>query len=60
MPEAKIGFFTDAGGGYYLSRLNDHLGMYFALTSATASGKDLVRIGVATHYVPTDRLVPLE
>jgi 3-hydroxyisobutyryl-CoA hydrolase len=32
MPEAKIAFFTDVGGGYFLSRLKKNIGMYLALT----------------------------
>lgn len=32
MPEEKIAFFTDVGGGYFLSRLKKNLGMYLALT----------------------------
>lgn len=34
MPEAKIGFFTDVGGGYFLSRLRSNLGYYLGLTGA--------------------------
>lgn len=54
MPEGKIGFFTDVAGGHFLSRLQDNVGYYLALTSATIKGKDLVRTGVATHFVPAD------
>lgn len=32
MPEAKLGFFTDVGGGYFLSRLRSNLGLYLGLT----------------------------
>ena len=28
MPEAKIGLFTDVGGGFFLSRLKNNLGLY--------------------------------
>ncbi len=34
MPEAKIGFFTDVGGGYFLSRLRNNIGYYLGLTGA--------------------------
>jgi 3-hydroxyisobutyryl-CoA hydrolase len=34
MPETGIGFFTDVGGSYFLSRINHniHLGLYLGLT----------------------------
>lgn len=32
MPEVKIGYFTDVGGGYFLSRLKDNFGMFLGLT----------------------------
>lgn len=34
MPEAKIGFFTDVGGGYFLSRLRKNIGLYLGMTGA--------------------------
>lgn len=34
MPEAKIGFFTDVGGGFFLSNLRKNIGMYLGLTGA--------------------------
>ena len=33
MPEAKIGFFADAGATYALSRLRNNIGFYLGLTS---------------------------
>jgi len=38
MPEAKIGFFTDVGGGYFLSRLRNNIGFYLGLTGARLKG----------------------
>jgi enoyl-CoA hydratase/carnithine racemase len=32
MPEAKIGYFTDVSGGYFLSRLRNNLGLYLGMT----------------------------
>lgn len=32
MPEGRIGFFVDAGAGYFLSRLKKNLGIYLAMT----------------------------
>lgn len=56
MPETGIGFFTDVGGSYFLSRIKDNisLGLYLGLTGHRLKGKDLVTWGVATHYVPTE------
>jgi enoyl-CoA hydratase len=56
MPEATIGLFPDVGGGWYLSRLPGRLGQYLALTAARLDGADAKAIGLATHYVPSDRL----
>lgn len=39
MPEAKIGLFTDVGGGYFLSRLRNNIGMYLGLTASKLIGK---------------------
>lgn len=60
MPEAKIAFFTDVGGGYFLSRLRSNIGLYLGLTGARLKGKELVATGVANYYVPRDRLEALE
>ena len=54
MPETGIGFFTDVAGSYVLPRLKENfcLGAYLALTGHKLKGKDLVKWGLATHYVP--------
>jgi hypothetical protein len=36
--EAKIGYFTDIGGGYFLSRLRNNIGYYLGLTGARIKG----------------------
>ncbi|CAL5342830.1 unnamed protein product [Camellia sinensis] len=53
-PEASIGFHTDCGFSYMLSHLPGHLGEFFALTGARLNGKELVAIGLATHFVPLE------
>lgn len=59
-PEAGIGFHTDCGFSYLHSRLPGHLGEFFALTGARLNGKELVAAGLATHYVPSEKLHELE
>ncbi|KAF8079904.1 hypothetical protein N665_0994s0029 [Sinapis alba] len=59
-PEASIGFHTDCGFSYIHSRLPGHLGEFLALTGARLSGKELVAIGMATHFVPSAKLADLE
>lgn len=60
MPEGKIGFFTDVGGGYFLARLHDNIGLYLGLTSQKLKGKDLVRAGLAHYYLPSENITELE
>ncbi|KAJ0236061.1 3-hydroxyisobutyryl-CoA hydrolase-like protein 5 [Hirschfeldia incana] len=59
-PEASIGFHTDCGFSYIHSRLPGHLGEFLALTGARLSGKELVAVGMATHFVPSAKLADLE
>jgi 3-hydroxyisobutyryl-CoA hydrolase len=58
MPETGIGLFTDVGASYFLSRIknNINLGLYLGLTGHRLKAKDLVRWGVATHYVPANKI----
>ncbi|PSR95266.1 3-hydroxyisobutyryl-CoA hydrolase-like protein [Actinidia chinensis var. chinensis] len=59
-PEASIGFHTDCGFSYMLSHLPGSLGEFLALTGARLNGKELVAAGLATHFVPSEKLVELE
>ena len=52
MPETGIGLFPDVGGGWYLSRMPDHLGVWLALTGARIKAADCKLVGVATDVVP--------
>lgn len=56
MPETSIGMFPDVGGGYFLPRLPGQLGMYLALTGTRLRAADCLYAGIATHYVPHERL----
>ncbi|BGP22673.1 3-hydroxyisobutyrate dehydrogenase [Rhodotorula toruloides] len=60
MPETKIGLFPDVGANFILPRLDGQLGLYLGLTSFPLKGAATYLAGLATHYVPTDRLTDLE
>ncbi len=59
MPETAIALFPDVGATYALPRLRDHWGMYLALTGTRVGGADAVWLGLATHYVPHERMAGL-
>ncbi|EEF35736.1 3-hydroxyisobutyryl-CoA hydrolase-like protein 5 isoform X2 [Ricinus communis] len=59
-PEASIGFHTDCGFSYMLSHLPGNLGEFLALTGARLNGKELVAAGLATHFVPSEKMPELE
>ena len=56
MPETTIGIFPDVGGGRYLSRLRGRLAQFLALTGARLDGAECLKLRLATHYVPSNRL----
>lgn len=59
MPETAIGFFTDVGGSYFLPRIKNgdfSLGLYLGLTGMRIKSRDLVKYGLATHFVPKEKL----
>lgn len=60
MPEAKIGFFTDVSSAYFLSRLQNNLGIFLALTGMRLKAKELVEVGLATHFVKRESLPSLK
>ncbi|GAC1346943.1 MAG: enoyl-CoA hydratase/isomerase family protein [Acetobacteraceae bacterium] len=59
MPETQVGLFPDVGATFALPRLRGAYGMYLALTSARVGGADATWLGLATHFVPRDRLATL-
>lgn len=59
-PEASIGFHTDCGFSYMFSRLPGYLGEFLALSGSRLNGKELVAVGFATHFVPSEKLGELE
>ncbi|MFZ2529495.1 MAG: enoyl-CoA hydratase/isomerase family protein [Rhodococcus sp. (in: high G+C Gram-positive bacteria)] len=62
MPETAIGFIPDVGASHFLPRLRgttarcDAVGMYLALTGARVTAGDALAVGLATHFVPSDRI----
>lgn len=53
MPETAIGFFPDVGGSYFLSKLSEGKGLYLGLTGKTCNARDMMDLGLATHYSPS-------
>lgn len=51
MPETAIGLFPDVGASHFLPKLEGKLGLYLALTGQRLRGKDIVKIGLGTHYI---------
>ncbi|CAM6038305.1 unnamed protein product [Sphagnum compactum] len=60
MPEAALGLHTDCGSSFWLSWLPGHLGEYLALTGHRLDGAEMLTCGLATHFVPLQRLPELE
>lgn len=56
MPETGIGLFPDVGGGWFLPRLPGRTGAWLAATGARIKGPDAAAIGLATHYMASDKL----
>jgi enoyl-CoA hydratase/carnithine racemase len=54
-PETSIGLFPDVGGMYWMSRLPS-IGPYLALTGHRLHANDLLYSGIATHYIPSEKL----
>jgi enoyl-CoA hydratase len=60
MPETGIGLFPDVGGGWYLSRMPDHFGLWLALTGARIKAADCELLGIATDYVESGKIAELK
>ncbi len=56
MPEVGIGFFPDVGSAYFLTRAPGAAGMYLAVTGGHIGPEDAVFCGLATHFVPSDKI----
>lgn len=56
MPETGIGLIPDVGGTHALSALPGEIGTWLALTGARLRAADCRYAGIATHFVPAERL----
>lgn len=59
MPETAIGFFPDVGATDFLGRLPGRTGLYLALTGARIGHADACHLGLATAFVPRERMAAL-
>lgn len=59
MPETAIGLFPDIGACKVLEAMPLSTGVYTALTGARLDAADVIYTGLATHFVPSQRLTPL-
>jgi len=53
MPQVGIGFLPDIGGTYFLSRLDNHTGLYLVLTGRAIGPADAYRLRLISHYIPS-------
>ncbi|KAM7465078.1 hypothetical protein LguiB_012640 [Lonicera macranthoides] len=60
MPETALGLFPDVGASYFLSRFPGFFGEYVGLAGARLDGAEMLACGLATHFVPAERLSMLE
>ena len=60
MPETGVGLFPDVGGGWYLPRMSDHVGLWLALTGARIKAADCELTCLATDYVESAQLPALK
>jgi enoyl-CoA hydratase/carnithine racemase len=63
MPETAIGLFPDVGSTYWMPRLlasSFACATYLALTGRRLKAPDLIALGLATHYVPSQKLEAFE
>ena len=56
MPETAIGLFPDVGGGWLLGQLDKGIGAWLALVGARLKAYDLMSLGLATHFVPSNEI----
>lgn len=60
MPETGIGLFPDVGGGWYLSRMPGHIGLWLALTGARIKAADCELLQIATDFIESAKVADLK
>lgn len=60
MPETAIGYFNDAGSSFFLPRLKNNFGIYLGMTGARVKGFDVKKVGLAAHYIESEKLGDVE
>ncbi|WP_414827541.1 enoyl-CoA hydratase/isomerase family protein [Alteromonas sp. H39] len=55
MPEITIGLYPDVGGSYFLPRLPGKSGLFLGLTGASMNAGDARYLGLADHFVTSDK-----
>ncbi|KAJ4825846.1 3-hydroxyisobutyryl-CoA hydrolase 1 [Turnera subulata] len=60
MPETALGLFPDVGASYFLSRFPGFFGEYVGLTGKRLDGAEMLKCGLATHFIPSEKLPSLE
>ncbi|KAI9203061.1 ClpP/crotonase-like domain-containing protein [Polychytrium aggregatum] len=59
--EGRVGFFIGGGVSFFLSRMpdGDPVGKFLALSGYKLKGIETVMAGIATHYIPSERIPSL-
>ncbi len=60
MPETAIGYIADVGFYIFFQKLPDNISLFMGLTGSQIRGKDVRRLGIATHFVNEEDLASLE
>ena len=62
MPETAIGLFPDVGSMFWMPRIlpSMSVAIYMGLTGVRLQPHDLLYTGLATHYVPSSKLLDLQ
>jgi enoyl-CoA hydratase/carnithine racemase len=55
MPEISIGLFPDVGGGYFLSRLPESMGVFLGWTGARFRAADAIHLKLADFYLADEK-----
>ncbi|MGD9895555.1 MAG: enoyl-CoA hydratase/isomerase family protein [Candidatus Methylacidiphilaceae bacterium] len=59
MPEISIGFFTDAGGSWFLGRMPGRIGLFLGLTGLPVAAGDALFLKLADYFLPAEERIPV-